>query len=210
MEEAIIQSIREAMTRGMQVATGCTEPVAIALAGATAYAYTSGEIESIHLYASGNVIKNAFVVGIPGTSFTGPKYAVALGALCGDPSKQLALLEHMDPEQVKKAVALVEAGKVSLDHSDRQEKLFIEVMLKTAADVVIVRVSGAHTNVESIIKNGEAVYQRACGVPTTGKEGPFTFSLADVFEFCTTAPLSEFEVVEQAITLNSAIAEEGR
>ena len=209
MEEAVRQAIREAMSKGMQVATGCTEPVAIALAGATAYAHTEGEIESIHLYASGNVIKNAFVVGIPGTSYTGPQYAVALGAFCGDPSRQLALLEHMDPEQVKKAVALVESGKVVLDRSERQDKLFIEVMLKTAADLVVVRVAGAHTNVESIVKNGETIYQQACGTPTTKKEEFIAFSLSDVFEFCTTAPLSEFELVEQAIDLNCAIGEEG-
>lgn len=209
MEQATKQAIRQAMSRGMKVATGCTEPVAIAFAGATAYAQTSGEIEYIHLHASANIIKNAFVVGIPGTSYTGPKYAVALGAVCGDPARQLELLEHMDPARVEKAAALVEAGRVELDRADRPDKLFIEVELKTPKDLVVVRVAGAHTNVESIAKNGESVFQGSCGAPAQGGEEPLGFTLSELYEFCTTAPLEEFELVRQAVELNSAISDEG-
>lgn len=209
MEQATMLAIRQAMSRGMKVATGCTEPVAIAFAGATAYAQTTGEIEYIHLYASANIIKNAFVVGIPGTSFTGPKYAVALGAVCGDPARQLELLEHMDPRKVEQAAALVEAGKVALDRAQRPDKLFIEVELKTMQDLVVVRVAGSHTNVESIVKNGEIVFQGSCGAAEEHGEAPLGFNLAALYEFCTTAPLEEFELVRQAVTLNSAIADEG-
>ena len=210
MEQAVQQAIRAAMEQGMKIATGCTEPVAIAFAGATAYAQTSGEIQYIHLRASANIIKNAFVVGIPGTKFTGPVYAVALGAVCCDPAKQLDLLEHLDPERVAQAAALVDAGKVDLDKADRPDKLFIEVELKTQQDLVVVRVAGSHTNVESIEKNGALIYQGSCGpVPGAGEEHELGISLAQLYEFCTTAPLEEFDLVRQAVALNSAIADEG-
>ena len=103
MDQQTMQALRDAMAAGMKVATGCTEPVAIAFAGATARAQASGAIERIILRASANIIKNAFVVGIPGTEFTGPKYAVAIGAVCGDPAKELELLEHLDPAGVAQA-----------------------------------------------------------------------------------------------------------
>lgn len=35
------------------------------------------------------------------------------------------------------------------------------------------------------------------------------FTLADVFEFCTTAPLEEFDLVRQSVALNTAISDEG-
>lgn len=210
MEPETAQAIRDAMSRGMKVATGCTEPVAIAFAGATAYAQTSGEIEYIHLRASANIIKNAFVVGIPGTTYTGPTYAVAIGAVCGDPKRQLELLENSDPAKVEEAAALVNAGKVDLNRAESTEKLYIEVELKTAADLIIARVVGTHTNVDSIVKNGEVIFQNSCQTtPFEGGEEPVSFSLADAFEFCTTAPLSEFELVRQAVELNSAISDEG-
>ena len=115
MDQQTMQALRDAMAAGMKVATGCTEPVAIAFAGATARAQASGAIERIILRASANIIKNAFVVGIPGTEFTGPKYAVAIGAVCGDPAKELELLEHLDPASVAQAARLVQDGKVELE-----------------------------------------------------------------------------------------------
>ena len=83
------QQVLKAMEDGMAMATGCTEPVAIAYAGALAAGQLAGVPEQIRLTASTNVIKNAFVVGIPGTDLTGLKYAVTLGALCRNPEKKL-------------------------------------------------------------------------------------------------------------------------
>ena len=163
MDQQTIQVLRDAMAAGLKVATGCTEPVAIAFAGATARAQASGAIERIILRASANIIKNAFVVGIPGTEFTGPKYAVAIGAVCGDPAKELELLEHLDPVGVAQAARLVQEGRVELDRADVPAKLYIEVELHTTADTVVVRVAGSHTHVDSIVKNGTVIYQNSCG-----------------------------------------------
>ena len=60
---------------------GCTEPVAVALCVAKAVE-TLGELpDFIELGLSGNIIKNAMGVGIPGTGMIGLPIAVALGAL---------------------------------------------------------------------------------------------------------------------------------
>ena len=209
MDQQTMQALRDAMSSGMRVATGCTEPVAIAFAGATAYAQTSGEIRRIILRASANIIKNAFVVGIPGTEFTGPKYAVAIGAVCGDPARELELLENLDPALVARAAALVAAGDVELDRAECEAKLYIEVELKTDADTVLVRVIGSHTHVDSIVKNGETVYQNSCRAEGEDHGCAPAYHLSDVYEFCTAAPLEEFALVRQAIELNSAIAREG-
>ena len=209
MVQQTMQALRDAMSSGMRVATGCTEPVAIAFAGATAYAQTSGEIRRIILRASANIIKNAFVVGIPGTEFTGPKYAVAIGAVCGDPARELELLENLDPALVARAAALVAAGDVELDRAECEAKLYIEVELKTDADTILVRVIGSHTHVDSIVKNGETVYQNSCRAEGEDHGCAPAYHLSDVYEFCTAAPLEEFALVRQAIELNSAIAREG-
>ena len=146
MDQQTIQVLRDAMAAGLKVATGCTEPVAIAFAGATARAQASGAIERIILRASANIIKNAFVVGIPGTEFTGPKYAVAIGAVCGDPAKELELLERIWTRSgVAQAARLVQEGRVALERADVPAKLYIEVELHTAADAVVVRVALAPT-----------------------------------------------------------------
>ena len=63
------------------VALGCTEPIAIALASAVASKHLKGELKSLEVFASANIIKNAMGVSIPGTGKTGMNLAAALGSL---------------------------------------------------------------------------------------------------------------------------------
>ena len=65
--ERIIRMIRREVVPAM----GCTEPVAVALCVAKAVE-TLGELpDYIELGLSGNIIKNAMGVGIPGTGMIG-------------------------------------------------------------------------------------------------------------------------------------------
>ena len=68
----------------MVVATGCTEPAAIALTAATARTHLEGKVSKVKVSASVNMIKNAMSAGIPGTEYMGMDYAAALGATGGD------------------------------------------------------------------------------------------------------------------------------
>jgi len=79
------------------VALGCTEPVAVAFAAALARKEAGYDepIEGIELQASVNIYKNAMGVFIPGTSDMGAAMAAALGAVAGDPSLNLQVLQHI-------------------------------------------------------------------------------------------------------------------
>ena len=78
----------------MELATGCTEPGAVALTAAEAgQALRKAGVdkaEEITVNASINIIKNAMSAGIPGTDYEGMDYAAAIGALGGDPQRELA------------------------------------------------------------------------------------------------------------------------
>ena len=80
----------------MELATGCTEPGAVALtaaeAGAALRKAGGTRVEAVTVRASINIIKNAMSAGIPGTSYQGMDYAAAIGAVGGDP---VHLLEVM-------------------------------------------------------------------------------------------------------------------
>lgn len=71
----------------MELATGCTEPGAVALTAAEAgQALRKAGVdkaEEITVNASINIIKNAMSAGIPGTDYEGMDYAAAIGALGG-------------------------------------------------------------------------------------------------------------------------------
>lgn len=104
------EAITSILNDGLVLATGCTEPGALALTAAAAAAHLGEEVKSIHTFASGNIIKNAYSAGIPGTSLVGIEYAVAIGAIVAQPEKQLQVINGITSEQLEKACALVDAG----------------------------------------------------------------------------------------------------
>ena len=85
----------------MGLATGCTEPAAIALCAAYAREALAGDVAEIAVRASINIIKNAMAAGIPGCSYTGVAYAAALGAIAGQTQRQLQAIDHATEEERK-------------------------------------------------------------------------------------------------------------
>lgn len=77
-------------------ALGCTEPIAIALAAATARE-TLGEFpESLSMVCSGNIIKNVKGVTVPNSGgLKGIEIAATLGCVGGD-AKKIAMMWSID------------------------------------------------------------------------------------------------------------------
>jgi len=69
----------ELLKKEVVPALGCTEPIAIAYATSKCKELLKDEVESINLFLSANIIKNALGVGIPGTGMIGIDIAAALG-----------------------------------------------------------------------------------------------------------------------------------
>ena len=81
-------------------AIGCTEPIAVALCVARAKEKLGAEPDSIKVYLSKNVYKNALAVGIPNTGMTGLPIAIALGATVGRSEYMLEVLRDATPQAV--------------------------------------------------------------------------------------------------------------
>lgn len=64
------QAITSVLNDGLVLATGCTEPGALALTAAAAAAHLGEPVRSLHTFASGNIIKNAYSAGIPVPSWS--------------------------------------------------------------------------------------------------------------------------------------------
>lgn len=118
----------------MELATGCTEPGAVALtaaeAGCALRRAGANTVEEVLVSASVNIIKNAMSAGIPGTSYEGMDYAAAIGAVGGDPVHLLEVMNYVAPEQVEQAAALVKAGKVEVEVAQVPQKLYVDVTVK--------------------------------------------------------------------------------
>lgn len=208
MEKHKISAILE---RELVVALGCTEPVAIALAAATAKIHVKGDIERITVKASGNIIKNAKSVGIPGMSGKGLEFSAAIGAVAGDPDKKLELLAGITKEQEKLAFQLIEEGKVEASQADTPKRLYIEVCVQSKIDRAKVIISDNHSNITLIEVNGEAIYHGGCeniGFKSADEELD-ALTIDELYEWVLQADLKDLSLVKESIELNKVIGLEG-
>lgn len=208
MKKDKIEAILE---KELIIALGCTEPVAIALAAATAKSYAQGQIEEINLKASGNIIKNAKSVGIPGMTSSGLDFATALGATAGDPTKQLEVLDGLTFEDEQSALKLIEEGKVSSGQADTPKRLYIEVTLKTDQQTSRVVISDNHSNITLIEVDGKVVFQGGCeniGIQSDEEE-LISLTIDEIVEWVQLVDIQSLSLVKKSIELNRVIGQEG-
>lgn len=207
--------ICQILNHEMMLATGCTEPAAIALTAAAARKCLTGEPDHIKVLASANIIKNAISAGIPGTNYTGINYAAALGAVCGKTDRQLQVVDDAAPEDIEKAAGLVKAGRVEVLRSSDPDKLYVEVELTNAESQSRAVIKGAHTNVILVERDHrqeliENIYQ-GTGDPITPELIGSTLSIQTIYDFVETLNRNEddLHMIQQAIEINGHISAVG-
>lgn len=139
-------------------ALGCTEPAAIALGAAAAAALLprDADIDSIEIWVDPNVYKNGLAVAIPGAEgMHGLDLAAALGALGGDPSLMLEVLEPIDEKCVSAARRFVGEGKVKVDILTDRHGLFVKCLIKAGGYEAISVIEKLHDNLVSLTLDGE-------------------------------------------------------
>ena len=184
-------------------AIGCTEPMAVALCTAKATEQLGQQPEHIVASLSGNILKNAMGVGIPGTGMIGLPIAIALGALIGKSEYKLEVLKDLTPDDLERGKQYVKENRIDIKLKDGDcDKLYIEVTCKAADRQATAVIAGSHTHFVS----GDANYS---GSPATAEEASdIALDMQTVYDFATTAPLDEIRFIEDTRTYNMNAARE--
>ncbi|MGR3808053.1 L-cysteine desulfidase family protein [Pasteurella testudinis] len=193
-------------------ALGCTEPISLALASAVAAKHLAAKPERIEAKVSPNLMKNGLGVAVPGTGMVGLPIAAAIGALGGDPDGKLEVLKQITEQQIAAAKQLLAEQKVTVGIKETEQILYSEATLFCGDDWVKVCIQDNHTNVISIEKNGEMIYQNA-GRQACTSENEYTIfqqlSAQDLFDFSMAVELEKIAFILQAARLNTALSQEG-
>lgn len=208
MKEEQIHKIISLIQREIVPAMGCTEPVAVALCVSKCVETLGCTPDKINLLLSGNIIKNAMGVGIPGTGMIGLPIAVALGALCGKSEYGLEVLRDVNEEYVADGKRFISANKISIGHKeDAPSNLYIEVHCQSdKGEESRCIISGSHTNFIHISKNGEIIYED--NLPEDSKdEESVALTEELVYEFATTVPEEIIDFMYEAGEMNYRAAE---
>ncbi|PJG82026.1 serine dehydratase subunit alpha family protein [Caviibacterium pharyngocola] len=206
IQQQILQTVKQEVVPAL----GCTEPISLALAAATARRYLNSVPDKIEAKVSPNLMKNGMGVTVPGTGTLGLTMAAAIGAIGGDPDAGLEVLKHITPEQTAQAKALIAEDKVSVSILETEHILYSETTLFQGDEQVCVRIAAHHTNIIYIAKNGEVLFSKPCAVETDHLNEIFTALRAkDIFDFSMNVDESEIAFIREAATLNEALSQEG-
>ncbi|KWX72441.1 hypothetical protein AMQ84_24510 [Paenibacillus riograndensis] len=207
-----MSSLLEILHKEVVPAEGCTEPIAVAYAVSLAAELLEEEITSIRLQLSGNIIKNAMGVGIPGTGQTGLPIAAALGAVVGRSHKELEILSNLTKAELKQANALLDRGLLEVELKDTPEKLYIEAKVYSRNHLATAIIAGEHTHIEFLALDGEKITppksKADCGKPGRADSG-YAGSVDRIFEFIHTVPFGDLSFLLEGARMNKAISDEG-
>lgn len=151
-------TIKDILRLEVAPALGCTEPSAVALCAAAASTLLKDKrsISSIEISLNPNLYKNGMAVSIPGADgSSGIELAAALGALGGDPSLKLEVLEPVKKSVVNKAKSFVENNQVKVKVLKNRKRLYIHVKIFSGNDIAEAKIHVLHDAITSISFNGK-------------------------------------------------------
>lgn len=191
-------------------AFGCTEPISIALASAKAKEVLEENPNKIIANLSGNIIKNANSVKVPGTlGRKGINISLVAGALLGDPSKNLEVLNDIDKSKLNYCDKLIEQGIVDIKLAENKIGLYIDITMYSASNKSRVIIEGSHTNIVLIQRNEEIIYK--CDDKCQKQKCQLEkFSFDSIYDFAKTCDYSDLKyILDKQISYNIKISEEG-
>ena len=214
MDRELYSTFVEILKQELVPAMGCTEPIAVAYAGAIARETLGKMPEKVDLIVSGNIIKNVKSVIVPNTGGRkGLRTAVCAGICYGKADKQLEAISVVTPEQLAELDSYMENIEFSVSRSTLHCPFDLQVRVYAGEDEAYVHIFSKHTNVVEVSKNGEKIVG---AIPADMKESfeeiegekPDILASIPNEEAEELPQLSEAELLEQEAEISEEIDED--
>lgn len=193
-------------------AMGCTEPIAIAYAGAIAREHLGCLPERVEIEVSGNIIKNVKSVIVPNTGgLRGIEVAAAAGIVAGDAAKELKVISEVSTEAVAVIHKFLESTPITVNFSDSKKIFDIMITVYGNGHSAYVRICEFHTNIVEIREDDKYVLQKDIAVEDSlGFTDRGFMNVQEIVEFADTARIEDVkDILDLQIECNVNISEEG-
>lgn len=212
MDAKLYQNHLNILREELLVALGCTEPIAIAYAGATARQLLGEEPVKCLIRCSGNIVKNVKGVVVPNSGgLRGIEVAATLGIVGGSAESVLAVLESVTPEDIEASKAMLAAGFCKVELVEGVDNLYITAELTGKEHTALVEIQEHHNNITRKIKDGVTVYENLPEKKAV-KDGPdrMQLNVRNILDFANEVKLEDVqEILDRQIDYNTAISDEG-
>lgn len=213
MDQKLYQNHLDILKEELLVALGCTEPIAIAYAGAKARQVLGEMPEKCRVLCSGNIIKNVKGVIVPNSGgLRGMDVAAVLGIVGGDPDRELAVLESITAEEIGTAQELLKKEFCSCGLIEDVDNLYIMVEVMSGSHSALVELKHHHNNITKIVKDGEILLEKKEEDRQEEKAGAdrMLLNVRNILEFAEEVRIEDVrELLERQISYNTVISEEG-
>lgn len=213
MDQKLYQNHLDILKEELLVALGCTEPIAIAYAGAKARQVLGEMPEKCRVLCSGNIIKNVKGVIVPNSGgLRGMDVAAVLGIVGGDPDRELAVLESITAEEIGTAQELLKKEFCSCGLIEDVDNLYIMVEVMSASHSALVELKHHHNNITKIVKDGEILLEKKEENRQEEKAGAdrMLLNVRNILEFAEEVRIEDVrELLERQMSYNTVISEEG-
>lgn len=193
-------------------AMGCTEPIAIAYAGAIAREHLGCLPERVEIEVSGNIIKNVKSVIVPNTGgLRGIEVAAAAGIVAGDAAKELKVISEVSTEAVAVIHKFLESTPITVNFSDSKKIFDIMITVYGNGHSAYVRICEFHTNIVEIREDDKYVLQKDIAVEDSlGFTDRKFMNVQEIIEFADTAIIEDVkDILDLQVECNVNISEEG-
>ena len=194
------------------LATGCTEPIAVAYCAAKLREVLGGKPEKILAEISGNILKNVKSVVVPNTGGRrGIDAAIAVGIVAGDADAELQVIANVTEADVAAIQTYLDSTDIRVTCPETPCLLDIKLTGWQEGHRACVRVANNHTNIIYMEKDGNILRE----LPVTGNaedhlQDKSVLNVQDIITFAETVPLDNIRpTVGRQIEKNTAIAAEG-
>jgi len=210
--DALYQQYLNILQEELRPAMGCTEPIALAYAGAKGRLLLGAVPEKVTARISGAIIKNVKSVIVPNTGgLHGIVPAICIGIVAGDAEKELQVISQVTEAQLPALQEFMAATPVELFQSDSELAFDIDLTLTRGADSARIRITNHHTNVVYLEKNGEILLNLPI---VESSEDHLTdkscLSIEDIVAFADCLDVEDVRpTIGQQLKCNLALAEEG-
>jgi L-cysteine desulfidase len=185
--------------------------MAVALAVAKATELLGQTPTQVAARLSGNIIKNAMGVGIPGSGgMVGLKAAIALGALGGRSEYELEVLRDITPDDTAAArVWMARPDSIRLElERECTDNLYIDITATCGERQTRVIIAHEHTHYIYVHDGQQTLLDRRSELKhdDSAAAGQTTLSVRKVVEFATEMPIDELRFILESERINMAAA----
>lgn len=221
MDQAVYQNHINILREELHCSLGCTEPIALAFAASMARAALKTHPEHLEVSCSGNIIKNVKSVTVPNSGgLRGIEAAAVLGAVGGDPTAELEVLQAVAPEDVERTKDLLQDPMYcTVSLAENVPNLYIRVVASAAGHTAAVCIAERHTNIVELTYDGKSCVAAGhmANKSNTSKTSSSSagarreeLSLQSIWDFIHEVDIADIdELITRQIETNQAIAVEG-